>query len=218
MKIEKFFSDADLAAIKSSVAAQEKESSAEIVPCFVERSGTYESALWRAGVLVFVLVFLGAHIVLQSTRIWFVPAEWEIVGAAVIVSLLFAWSVSAVPALLRLFAGRAALERAVRSRAVQAFLEEEVFRTESRTGVLVFLSLMERNIQIIADTGLSGKIPQAEWDAVVKGMISRIRDGERGAAIVEAVQRCGALIKKHGLGAGGKNPNELPDDLRMGRE
>ncbi len=218
MKIENFFSSADLDAIRSAVAAQEKESAAEIVPCFVERSGLYESALWRAGVLAFMIVFLGAHIILQSARVWYAPAEWEVIGASLVVALVFAGCVSLIPALVRFFAGRAALDRAVRSRAVQAFLEEEVFRTESRTGVLVFLSLFERNIHILADTGLSGKIPQAEWDQVVKGMIDRIRSGERGRAIVEAVERCGALIQKHGLRPGRTNANELPDDLRMGRD
>ncbi len=104
-----------------------------------------------------------------------------------------------------------------RQRAISLFGKLGVWDTEHNNGVLIYLLLAERAIEIVADRGVARRVPQAHWDALVAGMREAFRGGrfEEGlTAAVEAVDR--VLAEHFPLAPGEANPNELPDapDLR----
>jgi putative membrane protein len=114
--------------------------------------------------------------------------------------------------------GAAKVEHRVRGRAAAAFLENEIFKTRGRTGVLVFLSLYERRVVILGDAGINAHVEQHEWDAIVGGIVEGIRAGHPGKALATAIARCGELLDRHGLKIGGDDADELPDQLQMREE
>jgi putative membrane protein len=71
---------------------------------------------------------------------------------------------------------------------------------------------MEREVRIIADSGISAKIEQDEWNLIAQKLASGIRDGKMTEALTEAVGHCGDLLAEH-FPAHEENPNELPDGL-----
>lgn len=97
-----------------------------------------------------------------------------------------------------------------RKRARQAFAQLDVWDTEENTGVLIYVQLVDRAIEIVADRGISAKVSQAEWDAVCRAMESRFRKNEYLGGALEAIDRVTALLARH-FPAGGANRNELPD-------
>lgn len=108
------------------------------------------------------------------------------------------------------------LTERVRQRATQAFVEEEVFRTRARSGILIFLSLFERRVVVLADRGLERHVTPGEWEEVVAGIAAGMRRGQPGPALAEGIRRCASLAAR--LPPRPDNRDELPDQLRLGRE
>jgi uncharacterized membrane protein len=84
-----------------------------------------------------------------------------------------------------------------RGRALEVFASLGVWDTEANNGVLIYLLLADRDVEIVADRGLNGRVTADEWTAVCAAMEESLRSGhyERGA--VAAVQAVGALLARH---------------------
>lgn len=104
-----------------------------------------------------------------------------------------------------------------RDRAVTLFGKLRVWDTEHNNGVLIYLLLAERAIEIVADRGLARHVSPAQWQALIAGMREAFRAGRFEDGLAQAVDAVDALLRRHfPLQAGQANPNELPDapDLR----
>ena len=218
MRAARYFSKSDLEAIRQAVAGAERRTSGEIVPYVVGASDDYAEARWRGATLGALLGALVAALVHEAAGLWggwF--AAWVTLPPAAggIAGFLAA---TLAPPVRRLLVDDAALDRNVRRRAEQAFLAEEVFRTRDRTGILVFLSLFERRVTVLADSGISAVVPQTEWDAIVAGIVAGIRAGRAPAALVEGISACGAVLERHGVEIRPDDRDELSDGLRTAKE
>jgi len=102
------------------------------------------------------------------------------------------------------------LKRSSRRRAEELFSSLRVWDTERNTGVLIYVQLVSRHIDIVADRGIAAKVAQEEWDAVCRVMESSFRKKEFLKGSLEALERVTALLVRHFPSAGG-GVNELPD-------
>jgi len=213
--VSRLFSEQDLARIKAAVEDAEKRTSGEIVPFVVERSDDYERAVWRgasaAGGLV-VLMFLSLH---AFTALW-LPFTLPVVLAVIMMAFGAGILVTHfLPSVKRLLAGRTLLRKRVSQRAAEAFIAEEVFATRERTGILLFVSLLERQVLVVGDAGINAHVKQEEWDDVVQSVVRGIRKGSAAEGIVEAIGKCGLLLERRGVARREDDKDELRDDLRM---
>lgn len=101
-----------------------------------------------------------------------------------------------------------------RQRAADLFAALRVWDTEENSGILIYVQLADRRVEILADRGIAARVPQAEWDAICREMETRFRGGEWRAGALQALGRAGALLTAH-FSAGASNPNELPDQPLM---
>jgi len=111
-------------------------------------------------------------------------------------------------------AGDGLLDLRTRQRAEMAFLEEEVFRTRQRTGILLFLSLFEHRVIVIGDSGINQQVQQSQWDGIVKTVAAGIHAGRPGEALVEGIRQCGELLERHGVAIQPDDSDELSNELR----
>ena len=100
--------------------------------------------------------------------------------------------------------------RTVRARAIDVFSEFRVWDTEENTGVLIYLQLIERRIEIVADRGISKRVAQDEWDTICKRMESDCSGGRIEAGVIDGLKAITQLLKRE-FPANAVNPNELPD-------
>ena len=98
----------------------------------------------------------------------------------------------------------------VRERAVEVFERLKVWDTEENTGVLVYVQLVDRSIEIVADRGIARAVPQSQWDAICAAMQVAFAEGRYEAGAVEGLARIGDLLAAH-FPAGDANADELPD-------
>jgi putative membrane protein len=94
--------------------------------------------------------------------------------------------------------------------AAAQFLAVNAHGTGGRTGVLIFVSLLERYCEIIGDTAIASKVHHATWAKIIDEMRPSLQQGDLTAALVHAVERCGHELATY-FPPGADNPNELPD-------
>lgn len=99
-----------------------------------------------------------------------------------------------------------------RRSAEQAFARLRVWDTEANNGVLLYLLLADRRIEIVADRGLRAVVDESHWRAICERMEGALRAGDAEAAVIGAIGAISDLVAHHfpatDARAGG---NELPD-------
>ena len=193
--------------LAQAVRAIESQTDAEIVIVVRARSANYRHADYLCGA---VLAFLGLLFLLFS------PFEFHHYWVAIDVVILFALGAFVCAhsnALRRLLTTREYRAEAVRAGAAAMFYEAGIANTDAELGVLIYLSLLERRLEIIADRGVLKAMPPLEWN-------ERVYELHRAGRIPELdtlrqrIQELGVLLAEH-LPPTGENPNELPDMPRF---
>ena len=116
-----------------------------------------------------------------------------------------------LPQAVRLRLAPRSIKRAeVQRAALQQFLAQGLQRTSRRTGVLIFVSIAERQAVLLADEGINAKVAQSVWDDVVAGLTAAAAAGSLCDGFVTAVAQCGAVLAAH-FPPNSLNVNELPD-------
>jgi uncharacterized membrane protein len=97
-----------------------------------------------------------------------------------------------------------------RRRAEELFATLRVWDTEHNSGVLIYVQLVDRRIEIVADRGISARVAQAQWDAICRRMEAAFREGRFEAGALAAIGEITSLLAQH-FPPLSDNPNELPD-------
>jgi putative membrane protein len=107
---------------------------------------------------------------------------------------------------------RVAMRACAHAEAMRRFQALGIDRTENRTGVLIFASIAERCVEIIADAGIDAKVPTEIWDDAVAALVDAVRMGRPVDGFVAAIEQCGAVLAEH-FPPGTLQRDELPDRL-----
>lgn len=97
-----------------------------------------------------------------------------------------------------------------RERAIELFAKLRVWDTAENNGVLIYLQLVDRRVEILADRGVAAKVPQAAWDALCRNLEGAMQAGRCREGVLAAIEAVSDLLAEH-FPATGDNPNELPD-------
>jgi len=207
----------DLERIQEAVGRAEEQTAGEIVPVVVPRSDDYEDVVWRGAGAATLLTLLAVLLTLRFYDGW--GLGWLFAPWGVALSVLTAGTVGAlltrfVYPLQRLLAGSERLDETVHRRALQAFVEEEVFDTRDRTGILLFVSLREHRIEVLGDSGINQQVEPDDWTEVVARIQRGIQNDNLTEGLVEAIEKCGRLLERKGVDVRPDDENELTDTVR----
>lgn len=216
MNLKKKFSDSDLQRIKAAVKEAESKVSGEIVPVMVERSGVYAIAGYRAALAFAAITFLCIVIfdryvpelaIYDPLIIFITVLTFGFVGGL----LAHFWD----PA-KRLMLTQLHMDKATKLKAESAFLEQEVFGTRQRTGIMIFISFFEHEVIVMADKGISKVVNQRDWDQMVRQLIEKIKGGDTIGGLEHCIKQCGQILLQNNFAIADDDVNELNDDLRIG--
>lgn len=197
------FDDSAREALTACVREIEKKTDAELVLVVRARSGSYRLADYPFGAF---FAFMGLIFLLFS------PVDFRPYWVLIDVVLLFflgTFLSSRSNALRRLLTRETFRKTAVRTHAAAIFYEAGIANTDAETGVLIYLSLLERRIELIADRGVLKAVPSMEWNEQLFELHQAGREPDPDS-LLNAVSKLGQLLACH-LPATGKNPNELAD-------
>ena len=101
--------------------------------------------------------------------------------------------------------------QSARERAIDVFAQLRVWDTEHNNGVLIYVLLADRDVEIVADRGISAKVPESEWEAVCRTMESAFRQRQFETGAIEGIRAIGRHLATHFPPDEGKSRNELPN-------
>ncbi len=190
-KAEHFFTKNEKERIKNATREVELRTIGEIVFVVVDQSSHYREAEMLGSIFSGSLIALIASSVFFHASLWFyIPLSFLLFFPA---RLIF----QRAPFLKEVFVGRKRKELAVRQRAVKAFYENGLYKTRENTGVLFFISLLERKVWVLADKGIHEKIRQQALNRFADMVSKGIREGRACDALCEAIKEAGELLKMH---------------------
>lgn len=146
-----------------------------------------------------------------SANDWTLPAIY--VFAAFFLILLFFVLINALVPIDRLVIPKFFKDKMVSDRAMRAFCECSVYDTRERTGILIFVSYLEKQVRVLADEGIAKKIGPDLWRLVANGLAEEIGKNNVEAAFCEAVEKCGDLLAQYFPADKNDNPDELDNGV-----
>ena len=213
--------DAEFKAIKDAVAAAEAKTTGEIAVAVAPESERYcfwellAADFFGALVLVIMLPFSNKIQALYHSLYWQNEPSW-ILPLFFIISCLaavvIAFYIANIPVVDRLVIPRSVRKTCVTNRAFRYFTESGVYDTKEHSGILIFVSYMERQVRIVADSGISKHISQDLWNLIADELAENLRKGEAAKSFTTAIEKCGELLAEN-FPPHEDNPNEFPDGL-----
>ena len=210
--------------VTAAVTRAERDSDGEIVTIVAGRSDSYHDVALHYAVLAMLVV---------PALIAVVPKDWLDRAAALafgwnaelsrgaLMAALFVLLVVAfllvrlilihMPLRMALTPGRTKTRR-VHRRAIELFRTGCELKTRGRTGVLLYLSLLEHRAEIVADKAIADQVEPEVWGEAMAALVDEVKAGRPGQGMAEAVDRIGIVLARV-LPKTLDNPNELPDRL-----
>ena len=208
-KADKFFTAEEKERLKATVHEVESKTIGEIVVMVVDHSDHYIEAEVLGGIL------LGSLLSLIATLLYFHSSIWSYVPLSFLFFFPCRFLFQRVDILKRLFIGIRKKEEAVRLRAERAFFERGLYKTKKNTGVLFFLSLLERKVWVLADKGIYEKMNQETLNRFANEVSRGIKENQACEALTKAIQEIGVLLSQHFPITPG-DTDELPDGVMTG--
>jgi putative membrane protein len=209
----KILSDEERVRLDNRIADAEKRTNAQIVLAVIKRSDNFAEVPWKAfalgasiaSLIVFVLDLLLYYRVTSAMVLVAVTTILAAGGAFALLSVF-------VPKIARLFlsSDRAVVE--VRQYAESLFLNRELFATSNRTGILLLVSLFERQIVILPDKGLTSRLTGDAMRSIISRMTGHLTRNDVYRAMEDGLERLTQVLETSKAGkAPGKN--ELSDQI-----
>lgn len=196
--------------ISAAIAAAESRTAGEICCVVARASGSY---FFAAALMVTAGMLASSLVLAFALEYWWISMRLPVFVAAqmlaIAAALLILW---AFPALRLRLVPRRLLDETAHGLALRQFLARNLHVTAERTGVLIFVSLAERYAEIVADSGIAAKVPQADWDAAIATLLDHARSERLADGIVIAVGMAGDLLARHFPARPG-DANEIEDHL-----
>ncbi|MEK6695750.1 MAG: TPM domain-containing protein [Candidatus Deferrimicrobiota bacterium] len=97
-----------------------------------------------------------------------------------------------------------------RERAIDVFSQLRIWDTERNNGVLIYLLLADRDVEIVADRGIDAKVGPEEWERICRKMEAAFRQGDFEEGVIDGIQKVTRHLSEH-FPPIGDDRNELPD-------
>ena len=209
-KVSTFFTEDERERIKVATIEVEARTIGEVATVMVDRSSEYRDAEIVGG------VFVGSLVGLVLSVLFFHASVWAFIPFAFICFFPAQFMFRNVPVLKRPFLSKTRRELAVKERALKAFYDRGLYRTKKHTGVLFFLSLLERKVWVIADKGILGKIHQQTLNKFANVVSTGIKGGRACDALCEAIAEMGELLWEY-YPITDSDVDELPNGVMLER-
>lgn len=205
-KAEKFFTREELEKIKNTTREVETHTLGEIAAMVVESSSRYLETEVIGGIA------LGSLLSLVATVLFFNSSVWLYIPLNFILFFPCSYILSKLPTVKAAFIGVRRKNNAVKERALRAFYEKGLYRTKQNTGVLFFISMLERKVWVLADKGVNEKITQETLNSFAMTVSQGIKAGRSCDALCEAIKEAGKLLAKH-FPVNPEDTDELSDEV-----
>lgn len=186
-----FFTEEEQERIERAIIAAESKTSGEIVPMVVSASARYTEAELTG-------VVFGVVVGTMIEFIWHDP--WGPVHAYVLwpmVGAVLGYALCSIPSIKRWILSGERVAEAIHLRSLAAFTGQGLHHTREHTGILIFVSLLEHRVVVLADRGIDKKVEPGIWQAVVDTLTNGLKTGNACDGFCTAIEHCGEILAAH---------------------
>jgi putative membrane protein len=207
--IKKYISKNDIQKIEEAVENAERFTTGEIVPVIVLRS----SAVGHVPLTLTLLVLVVFSAIEAPFHEFLAETSWKWMWPFLIIPVYYsAHLLAQIPWLQRIFVPQKDEIEQVHKRAQLEFHANKINRTSGGTGILIFVSVMERKAVVLADEGIAQKLPADTWQHILQAFRHQLSQDQWALGFQQAIEQCGELLKTHFPIAVAKE-NELKNSL-----
>ena len=184
----------------------ENSSLVEVVAMIKPKSGNYHDISFFAGAIVLFLTY---------TFFMFAPPVFDVylIYFLTVASFLVAYSaVEFIQPIKRILTGKKRKNKNTEIYARAIFQKGGIRHTKEKIGILIYVSLFEKKVEIIADRGAETSIPEEDWAKIDKGFQNIFNSSDLPAAFLNQIKSCKEIFSKY-IPSSEDDINELPDDL-----
>lgn len=176
--------------VAEAIARVEQQTDAELVTVLAARADDYAyiPLLW-ASLLALVVPGIVHYLSGWLTMHTLLLAQWI---TFVVLCLLFR-----LPKITTYLIPRSVRHWRASNLARRQFLEQNLHHTVGGTGVLIFVSEAERYVEILVDEGISRRLDDRAWDAIVLAFTQRVKQGQTLQGFIACIEASGELLKTH---------------------
>lgn len=213
--MKEFLSDYDHGRLDKRIAEVEKRTNAQIVLAVIKRSDSYAELPWKAFALGASIAGLLIFIIDLTVSYWISHVVMLITVAAILsAGTFFAILTVFAPRVARLFLSAYRAETEVRQYAESLFLDKELFATSRRTGILILVSLFEKQIIILPDKGLSARLSKDAIQEIILKMTMPLKQNDIASAMGVGLEQLSEALGASDAGKSGEaSKNELSNDI-----
>ena len=205
--------------VRARVASLESARGVEVVTAVITRADSYPEAPWKAFALGASLAALAAPIAVLINPGWSAfQAVAESVVAVLAAGGALALATVWIAPLARAFIPAERRKVETRQYAQALFLEHELHHTRRRDGILILVSLFEREVVVLADRGVSETIREGALDQVVAAVTTALARVGIAGALHAGLARLDEILGQHGFSASASEMNELADAVIQRRD
>lgn len=173
--------------IKEAIAAAESKTSGEIVPVIFKRSDFYPAAHARLALIVGVLSsFLCYYTYDFDDPIMLIWIQ--------IPGMVLGYLLAYLCPVKRLMTTKAERREEVFQKALETFHQNKVSITKDRTGIMIYISLLEKRVEVLADCGINQQVSENYWQDLVSSLILDIKRGNLVKGLAQAIETCGRSL------------------------
>lgn len=200
--------------ILNAIKDLEKNTSGEFVPYIAKKSDDYDEGTWFLASILALIIFAFTAV---ASYMWLIPTRITFFELGLYSLILMALAILvakfSIPLRLLFVSLDKKYERVV-SAAETAFLEEEIFKTDHRTGILLYISVAEKQVLIMGDSGINSQVKFEDWKEIVDIVVDGIKTKDLANSMVKAIKKSENLLKEHEFPAFQSPENEISDRIR----
>src|SRR5690606_33073110 len=184
----------------------ERDTDAELVTVLAEQVDDYHyiPLLW-AGLIALVVPGAALFFTAAMSAWQLLLVQW---ATFIVLALLFR-----IPSLTTRLIPRPVRHWRACNLARRQVIELDLHHTGGGTGILIFVSEAERYVEILVDRGISSRIDNSAWEAIVANFTEQVHDGQVLEGFLGCIEACGSLLKQHVPATHARN--QLPNRLVM---
>ena len=205
--------------IAAATAAAELKTAGDIVVVVARKSSDYNLVPWVYGIgaalaLPLLLVVFGLNPITLAERLQATQSGgWRLglghsaqdeaqtgmvlILAAQVLTVMLAQIVGRISAVRDTLTPSWIKRQRVHQAALDQFVAQAMQETQARTGVLIYVSLREKQAEIVADSGIYTKVDQGVWRAVIQDLVTAARAGDLALGLVGAVEASATILAPH---------------------
>lgn len=200
----------DFKQIEEAVSRAELSTSGEVVPMVVSKSSTVGHVPMLL-IALFSLLFFAFDLD-HIQMIWIPLPHWLLIILDICVLLALVRILAPLPFVARLLTPKDDQQEQVEQRALNEFYNIRVHHTEKSTGILIFVSLMERRAVVLGDQAIAEKLSPETWDSLLQELVGSIQSRQLADGFARAIHNCGELLSQHFPKPAG-DKNQLQNNL-----